>query len=318
MTTLKFSDTHNMVVFLSKPTESEGFEQIVDFLNAHPIREAQLHAKVDGKKIIVTESSVRRDLRLADEEGIDCLLNFTIFDQLGLMGIGKGFSSRVTPLFQTMVIQNQFELGEGSPMATDTHHTPTILQPSSSQPQETKKLREPKRKDTQIPQPSGSTNNVTDKAVHKKLGDILVRATTTASSLEVEQDSGNITKTQSKETPNKSSSQGTNLGGGPRVKKLEKRNRSRTHKLKRLYKVGLTARVESSNNEESLGEDASKQERRIDGIDVDDENILVNDVDNEMFDVDDLGGKEVFVAEQEVVSTTATTETITTKEITLA
>nr|GEW28981.1 hypothetical protein [Tanacetum cinerariifolium] len=31
--------------------------------------EAQLHAKVDGKKIIVTESSVRRDLRLADEEG---------------------------------------------------------------------------------------------------------------------------------------------------------------------------------------------------------------------------------------------------------
>nr|GEZ49123.1 hypothetical protein [Tanacetum cinerariifolium] len=31
--------------------------------------EAQLHAKVDGKKIIVTELSVRRDLRLVDEEG---------------------------------------------------------------------------------------------------------------------------------------------------------------------------------------------------------------------------------------------------------
>ncbi|GKC65346.1 hypothetical protein Tco_1097944 [Tanacetum coccineum] len=37
-----------------------------------------------------------------------------------------------------------------------------------------------------------------------------------------------------------------------RVKKHEKKNRSRTHKLKRLYKVGLTARVESSDNEESL------------------------------------------------------------------
>nr|GEV97662.1 putative ribonuclease H-like domain-containing protein [Tanacetum cinerariifolium] len=36
-----------------------------------------------------------------------------------------------------------------------------------------------------------------------------------------------------------------------RVKKLEKKNRSRTHKLKRLYKIGLTARVESS-EEESL------------------------------------------------------------------
>ncbi|GKF10311.1 hypothetical protein Tco_0048237, partial [Tanacetum coccineum] len=53
-----------------------------------------------------------------------------------------------------------------------------------------------------------------------------------------------------------------------RVKKLEKKDRSRTHRLKRLYKVGLTARVESSDNEESLGEDASKQER-IDAIDTD-------------------------------------------------
>ncbi|GKG33976.1 hypothetical protein Tco_0434135 [Tanacetum coccineum] len=43
-----------------------------------------------------------------------------------------------------------------------------------------------------------------------------------------------------------------------KVKKLEKKNMSRTHKLKRLCKVGLTARVESSDNEESLGEDESK------------------------------------------------------------
>nr|GEW97730.1 putative ribonuclease H-like domain-containing protein [Tanacetum cinerariifolium] len=39
-----------------------------------------------GKEIIITESSVRRDLRLADEEGIDCLLNSTIFENLELMG----------------------------------------------------------------------------------------------------------------------------------------------------------------------------------------------------------------------------------------
>ncbi|GKG01123.1 hypothetical protein Tco_0305828, partial [Tanacetum coccineum] len=35
-----------------------------------------------------------------------------------------------------------------------------------------------------------------------------------------------------------------------RAKKLERKNRSRTHKLKRLYKFGLTARVESSGDEE--------------------------------------------------------------------
>ncbi|GKA45542.1 hypothetical protein Tco_0738338 [Tanacetum coccineum] len=40
MTTLKFSDTHNMVAFWAKPAESEGFEQIVDFLNAHTIKYA--------------------------------------------------------------------------------------------------------------------------------------------------------------------------------------------------------------------------------------------------------------------------------------
>nr|GEY35011.1 hypothetical protein [Tanacetum cinerariifolium] len=61
-----------------------------------------------------------------------------------------------------------------------------------------------------------------------------------------------------------------------RVKKLEKRNRSRTHKLKRLYKVDLTARVESSRDEESLGEDASNQ-GRIKAIDADEDITMVID-----------------------------------------
>nr|GEZ52618.1 hypothetical protein [Tanacetum cinerariifolium] len=208
----------------------------------------------------------------------------------------------------------------------------------------------PKRKNTKVPQPSGSTDNVADEAVHKELGDSLVRGATTASSFEEEQDNGNINKTQSKETPNESSSQRIDLGGGPRcqeaigdtnaqtrfenvselsndsllargntlqsdedrmklnelmelctnlqtrvinlektkttqaneinslkrrVKKLERRNKSRTHKLKILYKVGLTVRVESSDNEESLGEDASKQGRRIDDIDADEDITLI-------------------------------------------
>ncbi|GKA58830.1 hypothetical protein Tco_0758143, partial [Tanacetum coccineum] len=52
-------------------------------------------------------------------------------------------------------------------------------------------------------------------AVPKELGYRLVRAATTASSLEAEQDNGNITKTQSKATPNEAGSQGTTSGGGP-------------------------------------------------------------------------------------------------------
>nr|GFA36923.1 hypothetical protein [Tanacetum cinerariifolium] len=97
-------------------------------------------------------------------------------------------------------------MGEGSTMPIDPQHTPTILQPSSSQPQQIHKPRKPKRKDTQVPQPSDLTDIVADEAVHKELGNRLVRAITTASSLEAEQDSGNIDKTQSKATPNDSSS----------------------------------------------------------------------------------------------------------------
>ncbi|GJR63839.1 hypothetical protein Tco_0009904 [Tanacetum coccineum] len=379
----------------------------------------------NGKKVIISEAFVSRDLKLEDEEGVDCQPNSTIFEQLTLMGskttawnefsstmasaiiclatnqkfnfskynfesivrnldnlsgnffmyprfvqvflnqqldevsthkrvydapchtkkisrnmkrVGKGFSGRVTPLFPTMVVQNQYELGESSAMPTDPHHTPTIIE-SSTQPQKTQKPRKPKRKDTQVPQPSGPTYIVADEDVHKDLGDSLVRATTTASSLEAEQDNGNITKTRSKATPNESSSLGTTLGGGyrfqetmgdtiaqtrvidlektkttqankiaslkRRVKKLEQKKRSRTHELKRLRKVGATARVESFGDES------------------------LDDADNEMFDVDTLNSEEVFVAGQNEnvveeivddaqVSTAATTVIITTKEVTLA
>nr|GEX35018.1 hypothetical protein [Tanacetum cinerariifolium] len=140
-----------------------------------------------------------------------------------------------------------------------------------------------------------------DEAVHKERGDSLVRATTTASSLEAEQDGGNIDKTQTKATSNEPSSQETSSGDGPRrVKNLEKKQTSRTHKLKRLYKVGLTARVISSSDDEGLGEeDASKQGRIIYDLDPNEDITLVND--QEMFDVDkDLQGEEV-VVEHEVV-----------------
>ncbi|GJX10872.1 hypothetical protein Tco_0200731 [Tanacetum coccineum] len=262
-------------------------------------------------------------------------------------------------------------MGEGSTIPTDPHHTPIFIQPST-QPQKTQKPKKPKRKDTQVSHPSDHIESVADEAVYKELGDSLVRTATTASSLEAEQDSGNIDKTQSKATPNESSSQGTNSGGGPkfqetigdtiaqtrfenvskhsndlllargntlrsdkdrlkldelmalcttlqnmvlnlektkttqdneiaslkkRAKKLKKKNRSRTHRLKRLYKVGLTARVESSDDEESLDEDASKQ-GRIDAIDADEEIILVS-----VHDMNASTGEEVVEEVVEVINT---------------
>ncbi|GKB61234.1 hypothetical protein Tco_0917420 [Tanacetum coccineum] len=283
MSTPTFAETHNLVAFLEKPTESEGFEQIVNFLNANPIKYAltvnptiytscikqfwnsakvktvngdvRLQALVDGKKIIVNEASIRHDLRLEDAEGTSCLPNDTIFAELTRMryekltqkltfyksffspqwkflihtilqclsaktiswnefsstvasaiiclannkkfnfskyifesmiknlegGVkflmyprfvqvfvqvfvnqqlgdmshhkrifvnpshtkkifgnikreGKCFSRAITPLFETIMVQAHEEVGEGSEIPIDPHHTPTVTQLSSSQP----------------------------------------------------------------------------------------------------------------------------------------------------------------------------------------
>ncbi|GJR16926.1 hypothetical protein Tco_0965453 [Tanacetum coccineum] len=99
-----------------------------------------------------------------------------------------------------------------------------------------------------------------------------------------------------------------------RVKKLEKKGGSRTHMLRRLYKVGRSERVVSS-DEASLGdqEDASKQGRKIDDIDADTGitlDITHFDADKDMFGVHDLDVS----AAKEIVNAA----TITEDEITLA
>ncbi|GKD57881.1 hypothetical protein Tco_1291268, partial [Tanacetum coccineum] len=279
--------------------------------------EEQLHALVDGKKIIITESSIRRDLQLADEEGVNCLPNFTIFEKLTLMG--------------------------------------------------TQQPRKPKRKDTQVPQSSDPTENVADEAVHMELGDSLVRAATTASSLEAEQDSGGgpkcqetigdtITQTRfesvSKHSNDSLLAKGNTLQSDEdrlkldelmalcttlqnrvldlektkttqhneiaslkrRVKKLEKKNRSRTHKLKRLYKVGLTARVESFDNEESLdGEEVFVTEQEVAANKENDEVNVVKDV------VEVINTAKLITDSTNVSAAATTTATITNvDDITLA
>ncbi|GKB89319.1 hypothetical protein Tco_0961591, partial [Tanacetum coccineum] len=107
-----------MVSYLKKPEGSEGFHQIVDFLNASHIRyaltenstiyvslirqfweiataktldngEIELTTTIDGKVKIITEASIRRHLQLADSDGISSLPNTEIFEQLSLMGPKK-------------------------------------------------------------------------------------------------------------------------------------------------------------------------------------------------------------------------------------
>ncbi|GJT59142.1 hypothetical protein Tco_1002675 [Tanacetum coccineum] len=347
MSDLKFADTHNLVAFLFKPAESEGFEQIVDFLNVNPIKyaltvnptiycscikqfwdtvktktvngEVQLQALVDRKKVIITKSNIRRDLRLEDAEVGDMSHHKRIYVTPShtkkifgnMKREGKGLSGTVTPLFPTMMVQAQEEMGEGSAIPTDPHHTPIITQPSTSQPQEKQKPRKPKRKDTESPQPSGPTTSVADEAfneenVSKHSNDQLLSDLETSKTAQAYE----ITSLKL------------------RVKKLKKKGGSRTHKLKRLYKVGRSARVVSS-DEASLGdqEDASKQGRKIDDINADARITLDSnhfDADADMFGVHDLDGDEVVietekdhevVVESEVVAKKKDDEVFNEKEV---
>ncbi|GKC79697.1 putative ribonuclease H-like domain-containing protein, partial [Tanacetum coccineum] len=278
--------------------------------------ETQIHAKVEGKTIVISESSVRRDLQFDDEDGIACLTNTKIFENLQLMGYeklsekltfykpyfspqwkylihtilqclsskstawnefgtniasaviclatnqkfnfsklifdgmmrnldsskkflmylrflqlflnkqienlsevnvvydtpshtkkifanmrrqGKDFSGTVTPLFSSMLAQ-QADMSEGSGQPTDPQHTSTSAQPSNEEPITVPSSSQPKKNDT----------------VSKEWKDRMERAATTASSLEAEQDNGNINRTQSMATLNEPSPQGTGSGSGPR------------------------------------------------------------------------------------------------------
>nr|GEY19258.1 hypothetical protein [Tanacetum cinerariifolium] len=129
----------------------------------------------------ITESFVRRDLQLADEEGIDCLPNSIIFEQLALMGINNDLEAITTNARRLHYVL----LGT---VLFDYNFGPSCFYLVS--------FMKPKRKDTQVPQPSGPTEFVEDEDVHKELGDSLVRAATTASSLEAELDSGGTPRCQ--------------------------------------------------------------------------------------------------------------------------
>nr|GEZ81946.1 hypothetical protein [Tanacetum cinerariifolium] len=107
-------------------------------------KDVRLQALVDGKKVIVNETSIRHNLRLDDAEGTACLSNVAIFKELARIRVGIGISRAITPLFATMMVQAPEEVGE---IPTDTQVTPIITQPSSSQPQRKHKSR---RKETEI------------------------------------------------------------------------------------------------------------------------------------------------------------------------
>ncbi|GJV83456.1 hypothetical protein Tco_1523354 [Tanacetum coccineum] len=433
MVALKFASSHNMVAFLDKPTESDGFKKIMDFLNEHSIKyaltvnptiytscieqlwttakvktvngEVQIQALVDKKKVIITETSIRSDLQLEDAEGTECLPNATIFEQLTLMGYEnltqkltfykaffspqwkflihtilqclsakttawnefsstmasaviclatnqkfnfskyifdnmvknleggvkflmyprfvqvfldkqvEGMSKHkkiyVTPshtkkVFANMKRQGKDFSGEGSEIPTDSHHTPTTTQPSTSKTQK-KQSKRKQRKDTQDSQPSGLTEPMADKTkndenVTTHSNDPLLSGEDRLKLNELMELCTNVSQRVLNLENTKTSQAAKITKLKERVKKLERRNKSRTPGLKRLRK-----------------------ERKIDDIDPDKEVTLIDETqgrndDNLMFNTRVLDEQKVEV--EKVVSiaevTTASATKTTIDELTLA
>nr|GEU85386.1 putative reverse transcriptase, RNA-dependent DNA polymerase, Gag-polypeptide of LTR copia-type [Tanacetum cinerariifolium] len=180
--------------------------------------DVQLQALVDGKKVIVNEASIRRDLQLDDAEDTACLPNDAIFEGLTRIRGRNRFFGVITPLFEIIMVQALEEVGD---IPTDTQYIPIPTQPSSSQPQRKPKPRKKQREDTEVPH--------TEPQAEKRV------PTPSHDHYPVTNQEAKIKKVKQ------------------RVKKLEGKKKKRTHGLKSLYKVRLSDRVESFKDKEDQG-----------------------------------------------------------------
>nr|GEY30759.1 hypothetical protein [Tanacetum cinerariifolium] len=175
---------------------------------------------------------------------------------------------------------------------------------------------------------AGVNTTRSDEAVNEEMNDNLERVTTIVTSLDAEQDRGNIFKTQSKATPNEPGSQGTSSGGGLRCQETIRDTVAQTRKPRRnvtevpqssdpielvadkaineemdysLERAATTATSLDAEHDRGK-EDASKQGRIVD-IGANEDIYLVNvHNDEDMFGVNDLVGDEVIIESVDVAA----------------
>ncbi|GJS78458.1 hypothetical protein Tco_0728339 [Tanacetum coccineum] len=330
--------------------------------------ETQIHAKVDGKTIVISESSVRSNLHFS-------LTNSEILENLALMGyeivfdkltFQKAlFSPQWKYLIHTILhclsskstAWNEFSTNIASALIclannqkfnfsklifnepfNDTYETPKNTQKVFANMRRKGKSfsgtvtplfqsmlaiqaveGEAKRgRDTEIPQSGGPPKKVSDVVVHKELGDIVERVTTTAASLDIEHDSGGSKPGSDKErlekdyltdfvppTPHVSPlSGGHTLGSDEdlvinklkkKVKRLEKKQRARTPGMK-LFKIGTSKRKSLDK------ENVSKHGRNLKTRPMFEE----GDFDDDFDDIDDIVNEAMKNVEGDTVNTATT------------
>nr|GEU60529.1 DOF zinc finger protein DOF3.2 [Tanacetum cinerariifolium] len=165
MVALRYKDEHNKVGYLLKPTESDDYHQIIDFLSASHIRTPELGppailATIEKTPYTITEELVRSRLQLADDRGIADLPIPEIYsrmDNLGYVTEGKltFFKNKFSPQWRpqtsdpiTSVLKHDhssdlhesavgsFPTMEDAPLRGDFHTSPlrSSHAPSAGQP----------------------------------------------------------------------------------------------------------------------------------------------------------------------------------------
>ncbi|GKA07341.1 hypothetical protein Tco_0686565 [Tanacetum coccineum] len=168
-----------MVAYLEKTDGNTEFHQIMDFLTrssiyyaltvspivstsfveqfwtivkSRTVQKLSLYrSTVAACTVTISEASIRSDLLFDDADGIDSLNNQAIFDNIQLMSNqlkdGKNFSGKVTPLFDSMLVQQTKDEGEASERPSDS-------QPIPSPPHQSDGLTQTQTKPFSRPSPS--------------------------------------------------------------------------------------------------------------------------------------------------------------------
>nr|GEU98757.1 hypothetical protein [Tanacetum cinerariifolium] len=314
-----------MVAYLTKSDASEGFTQIIDFLNESSIKYTltvnpniyvlcikqfwttvavkkvndvtRLHALVDKKKLVVTEARIRDALRLDDTKGVECLPNEEIFTELARMGYEKP-STKLT--FYKVFFSSQWKF---------LIHT--ILQYMSA-------------KRTSWNEFSSSMASVviclsTEQQVDKGDADVNVGNVSTAGvaaegDVSAANDDVPTAVEEPSPTPPTQSPPSQDIPSTSQHKQLKKRNKLKVLKLRRLKKVGSAQRIDTS--DDTMMDDVSNQGRMIVDMDVDADVVLeeANDVAGDIVKYEE----EIEPAKLQEVVDVVTTAKIITKVVTAA
>nr|GEU50293.1 hypothetical protein [Tanacetum cinerariifolium] len=225
----------------------------------------RLQALVDKKKVIVTEAAIREVLRLDDAEGVDCLPNEKMFMELARMGyekpstkltfykaffasqwkiVGKRFSRVETPLFEGMLVGQEIEEKGDS-----DEHVEDVTAGDDAQGDDIAVNREVQ------PQPQPQPQQAADfpMSLLQEALDACAALTKRVEHLEYDKVAQALEITKLKR----------------RVKKLEKWNKVRVLKLRRLQRVDTS--------DDTVMDDESNQGRMIAEMDKDDVVVLMDD-----------------------------------------